>query len=634
MLRVFRHRTFYLKILIDAVLIGLSLTLAYGLRFEFSLPLNQREMFFIFLPVALGAKIPVFFFLHVYRRIWRYIGIHDLLNLLKAVLLGSGMFLMSAAILTHLKTFSRGVFVLDMILTFLLLASARTASRLILRRELTKTPIHQPMRLMIIGAGSAAEKVVREVDEHSTRHIEVVGFLDDDPQKIGKTLHNIGILGRIEQLEEFQDSYDNILIAIPSATGEQMRRITAFCEKTGKPFRTLPSLAELIHGNVSLQVVRKVSMQDLLRRDEIVLEREHIAEYLSGKCVMITGAGGSIGSELVRQVCQFHPARVVLLDISEYNLFQIELRTKKEFRTIECVGVLVDIRNQSALRRIFQQYAPRVVFHTAAYKHVPMQELHPWEAVMNNVVGTKNLIELAKEFRVDRFVLVSTDKAVRPTNVMGTTKRIAEKLVTSICPAECQTRFMVVRFGNVLGSSGSVVPIFQQQIVAGGPITITHPEITRFFMTIPEAAQLILQAGSMGNGQEIFILDMGNPIKIVDLAHDLIRLYGYEPECDIKIEYTGLRPGEKLYEELITHGEGIVHTGHKKIMVLCGDTYDWNELEQKIEPLVAACHTYDASKIKQLLFEIVPEYTPQKTDPAISPHDSPRHIPLPTLQQP
>ncbi|MBW2596707.1 MAG: polysaccharide biosynthesis protein, partial [Deltaproteobacteria bacterium] len=347
-----------------------------------------------------------------------------------------------------------------------------------------------------------------------------------------------------------------------------------------------------------------------LDREEVFLDNEAISRYLKQKRILITGAGGSIGAELVRQACRFNPSAVALLEMSELNLFRMEAECKQRFGFVDTPGYLVDIRRRGALEKVFQDFCPQIVFHAAAYKHVPLQELHPWEAVYNNVMGSQNLTEAAAKHKAERFVLVSTDKAVRPINVMGATKRLSEMLVESM-GKRSSTNFLAVRFGNVIASSGSVSRTFQDQIARGGPVTVTHPEVTRYFMSISEAAQLILQAGAMGRGGETFILDMGKPVRILDMVHDLIRLNGLEPEVDIPIQFIGLRPGEKLYEELITEGEGIVPTDHEKILVLRGDGYNYESLNKKIDELLLVADTYDATAIKKKLKEIIPEYTPQ-----------------------
>jgi FlaA1/EpsC-like NDP-sugar epimerase len=441
----------------------------------------------------------------------------------------------------------------------------------------------------------------------------VVGFLDDDQKKVGMKIHGVPVLGQVKDLQNAATSInpDETLIAIPSATSKQMRNIVEQCEKSGIAFKTIPGMGELINGKVSINSVREVAYRDLLGREIIKLDEESIGAYLKGQSVLVTGAGGSIGSELCRQVCRFNPEQILLYDIAESPLYEIELELKQKYGNVKTVAILADIQDKIQLEIAFGVHKPQIIFHAAAYKHVPMLELQPWKAIDNNILGTKYLIDIVAEYNVERFVFVSTDKAVRPTNVMGVSKRLAEMLVQGQNRCDLsQTKFMIVRFGNVVGSVGSVVPLFKRQIKQGGPVTVTHPEVTRFFMTIPEASQLIVQAGAMGHGGEIFILDMGTPIKIDDMAKDLIRLSGFEPEVDINIEYIGLRPGEKLYEELITVGENIVPTHHEKIMVLKGGDCDLQLLNGKIDELTMLAKTQDGGKVKQKLKEIVPEYKP------------------------
>jgi FlaA1/EpsC-like NDP-sugar epimerase len=389
-----------------------------------------------------------------------------------------------------------------------------------------------------------------------------------------------------------------------------MRRIVELCDRTGKRFRTIPKIGELIEGRISVNTIREVRLEDLVGRQEVRLDPARISRFLCGKRILVTGAGGSIGSELIRQISRFQPEVVGMLDFSEFNLFHIEQEVRHRLQLMPTESFLADIRDRNALQTAVERFKPHILFHAAAYKHVPMQERHPREAVLNNVLGTRNVAEAALNSKVERFVLVSTDKAVRPTNVMGATKRVAELLVESMS-GNRTTRFVAVRFGNVLSSSGSAIPIFQEQIARGGPVTVTHPDVSRYFMSIPEAAQLILQAGTMGEGGEIFILNMGEPIRIVDLARDLIRLHGLEPDRDIIIDFVGLRPGEKLHEELITSGEGIVPTSHEKIMVLRGDSHPPEVVLKQVEELIALASLSDDSALKRKLQEIVPEYTPE-----------------------
>jgi len=420
-------------------------------------------------------------------------------------------------------------------------------------------------------------------------------------------LPRVTALGRVEE----------IFIATPSATGPQMRRIVEACRATGIPFKTLPALGALMEGKVTVRQLREINYQDLLRRPPVVLDHEGIGDYLTGKTVLVTGAGGSIGSELCRQLVRFRPSRLILLDAGEANLYQIQMELHHEwnFRDYDCV--LGRVQDRRLMERVFSRHRPQVVFHAAAYKHVPMLEHNPWQAVENNILGSQVAMQLADAYGAERFVLVSTDKAVRPTNVMGASKRVAELILQSY--KESRTRFMAVRFGNVLGSSGSVIPLFLRQIERGGPVTVTHPEVTRYFMTIPEAARLILQAGALGEGGEIFVLEMGTPVKIAQMAEDLIRLCGKRPGTDIEIVFTGLREGEKLYEELITQDEGITRTAHEKILVLRPNGHGKHSslsnpasrLEEQLQALYLQAKRLDGSAIRQTLQEIVPEFLPK-----------------------
>ena len=468
--------------------------------------------------------------------------------------------------------------------------------------------------LLIIGAGDCGENIYREIRENPRLRYKVIGFMDDDPAKMGKMIHGTPVLGKTSNLSRVVSKVkaDEALIAIPSSTSQQMRDIVSALEQSGIPYKTVPGMGELIDGKVSVKAIRDVAYRDLLGREVIRLEEERIGAYIERSRVLVTGAGGSIGSELCRQICRFRPAALVLYERAESALYDIELELKQAFPYVDIIPLLADIQDREQLSRAFSANKPRVVFHAAAYKHVPMMELQPWKAVINNILGTRNVIDISSEYLVERFVFVSTDKAVRPSNVMGASKRVAELFVQGQKHwNDTSTRFVIVRFGNVVGSVGSVVPLFRKQIEKGGPVTVTHPDVTRYFMTIPEACQLILQAGAMGRGGEIFILDMGTPVKIADMARDLIRLSGLEPDIEIKIEYIGLRPGEKLYEELITEGEDIVPTSHEKIMVLRGGPYDRERLNGKVEELSRLAREQDSEGIRSRLKEILPEYIGQ-----------------------
>ncbi|MEW6267178.1 MAG: nucleoside-diphosphate sugar epimerase/dehydratase [Thermodesulfobacteriota bacterium] len=612
-----RYRNLVIMLGLDAGLAWLSLYCAYLIRFEFSIPAEFAGSFHATWPWLLPVKIFCFAFFGLYRGMWRYTSLVDLMNLLKAVFTGSLIAVAAILMVYRFEGYPRSAFILDGVLTFLFAGGLRMVIRLRyaglagwrVLPVLSRLKRKGFRELLVVGAGDAAEKVIREIQDHPDLGLEPIGLLDDNPAKKGKSIHGVPVLGPIDLLSDPPMNFDEILIAAPSAKGEEMRRIVRLCETSGRTFRTIPGMGELINGRVTLKAVRQVRVEDLLGREELHLNREEIARYLRGRRVLVTGAGGSIGSELVRQIGLYRPKALALFEVSELNLFQVKMELGQRFPELQARPFLADIRDREAVAHACREFEPEVLFHAAAYKHVPMQELFPWEAVSNNVLGSSVLVEAALAHGVSRLVLVSTDKAVRPTSVMGATKRVAERLME--CGNQAgPTRFMAVRFGNVMGSSGSAIPIFREQIARGGPVTVTHPEVTRYFMSVGEAAELILQAGAIGQGGEIFVLKMGRPIKILELVRDMIRLHGYEPDKDIKIEFIGLRPGEKLYEELITAGEGLVPTGHDKIMVLKGNAGDYNQLQDQINELLAAAQSFDPEAIKSKLKALVPEYTP------------------------
>jgi FlaA1/EpsC-like NDP-sugar epimerase len=619
-------KNLFVLILADIVLLAIAYFLAYIVRFEAHVGASELLVIKQTIVPILLCKLVVFYFFNLYRGMWRYTGIVDLLNVIKAVFVSSLIIITVVLMLSRFQGFSRSIFIIDAVFSLILIAGIRLAIRFLLSTatfSLNKNGINgnEHKKMIIIGAGDAGEKVVREIYDNPKMKYRIAGFVDDDKNKVGKQIHGIKVLGKIDELKEVAKSegVDEILIAAPSAVGKDMRRIVEICDATNIPYKTLPGMGEIIDGKVSIKTIRDISYKDLLGRHPVQLENDKISDFLKNKCVLITGAGGSIGSELCRQICKYGPSLVVLFDAGESNLYSIQMELKHVVTYIKYRAVLGRIQDKSLVDEVFRKYRPDVVFHAAAYKHVPLVERNPWEAVYSNIIGTDILVKAAIAHKVDRFVLVSTDKAVRPTNVMGASKRVAEKIVYAHKLG--QTKFMAVRFGNVIGSSGSVIPLYRHQIKKGGPVTVTHPEITRFFMTIEESAQLILQAFTMGEGGEIFILEMGTPVKIVDMARDLIRLSGKEPDTDIEIKFIGLRPGEKLYEELITEGEGIVKTGHEKILVLrngvqSGEPNIQNSqhnnlycLDEKIKELKALADAHDAKGIKKKMKEIVPEYT-------------------------
>ena len=626
-LRIIR-KNFLLVLGIDMLLLVASWYAAHLVRFDFNIPEVHWISFKKVLPLLLVVKLVCFYLFDLYRGMWRYTSIGDLLNIIKAASISSLLIICWVLFRTGFIGYPRSVFIIDWSLTILVISGFRLSVRLyfdVLREDKPWRVVIQMLfkplikkhtdsnRLVIIGAGDCGEKIYREIHDNVRLPYEVVGFLDDDVSKVGMKIHGIPILGSIRDIEVWAKNLkaDEALIAIPSATSQQMRQIVTHCEKSGLSFKTIPGMGELINGKVSVKAIREVAYRDLLGREMIRLDEEKIGAYLQGKSVLVTGAGGSIGSELCRQICRFRPQSIALYERAETPLYELELELKESFPEVEIVAQLADVRDRNQLEKAFEASVPQVVFHAAAYKHVPMLELQPWKAIKNNIQGARNVIDMSNKYKVERFVFVSTDKAVRPVNVMGATKRVVEMLAQSQNSCSItDTNYMIVRFGNVVGSDGSVVPLFKKQIEKGGPVTVTDPEMTRYFMTIPEACQLILQAGSMGEGGEIFILDMGTPIKIDDMARDLIRLSGFEPDVDIDIEYIGLRPGEKLYEELITEGEGMVPTSHEKILVLKGIECNLDILNGKINELIYLAREQDGEKIKEKLQEIIPEYGP------------------------
>jgi FlaA1/EpsC-like NDP-sugar epimerase len=623
MRQLITRRNFWVILGIDLFLLCLSYFLSYFIRFEGKIPAEEISNFKNTVWLILLFKLLVFYNFNLYRGMWRYTGINDLINLIKATFVSSTVIILVILYLHRFQGYPRSVFVIDAFLTLFLIGGIRLFIRLVHQTpasDLTSMARFAFLqnrgeglkRLLIIGAGDAGEKILRELHSNSRLKYHVVGFSDDDPKKHGRQIHGVPVLGSIDLLSGLITEYevDELLIAIASAARKEMRRIVDRCKETGLKFRIIPGIGELIDGRLTVKSIRDVAYEDLMGRGPVQLKTEEIGQYIKGKSILVTGAGGSIGSELCRQIGRFFPQNLILLDRTENNLYEIEMEMRRDFAYLQCSPVLGDVLNPSALNSSFLKYRPTVVFHAAAYKHVPMMEINPWEAISTNILGTRNLLGVAQEFEAERFVMVSTDKAVRPTNVMGASKRVAELLTQCHNRSSNPTRFMAVRFGNVIGSSGSVIPLFKKQIEMGGPVTVTHPEVTRYFMTIPEAAQLILQAGSIGEGGEVFILDMGSPIKILDLARDLIRLSGFEPDEDIEIKFVGLRPGEKLYEELITEGEGIIPTTHEKILVLRKGPCDLKWLEAKIEELKVLANQQDSAGIKRTLKEIVPEYEP------------------------
>jgi FlaA1/EpsC-like NDP-sugar epimerase len=624
-----KNPKFYFIIFLDAFFFVTALVVAYLFRFELFLDSAKIHQIQNLIVWIVPLKLIIFLSFGLYRGMWRYTSISDFWLLARTSLLATLLIISIITYLNRFEGYSRAVFIMDGFFTFLFAGGVRMIIRSYYAVYVNSKNIESPLRkinlkkVLIVGAGDAGEKILREILENYRLYYQVVGFIDDDPRKQGRSIHGIRVLGNVEKIVKILVKKDiqEILIAIPSASGNQIRNIVEACRSSDVSYKVLPGIGDLIDGRVSIRMLRDINYADFLGRSPVNLDIQGIRRYLDGKTVLITGCGGSIGSELCRQVIKFKPRSIILFDASELNLFNIQMEMKNERSPCIYEAVLGHVQDENLMNDVFKKYKPQVVFHAAAYKHVPMQEKNPWEAVFNNIIGSRVAMDISIKHHVECFILVSTDKAVRPANVMGASKRITELIMQSM--QSNNTRLMAVRFGNVVGSSGSVIPIFRRQIEQGGPVTVTHPEVSRYFMTISEASQLILQAAAIGEGGEVFILKMGTPVKIADMARDLIRLSGKGPDSDIEIVYTGLRDGEKLYEELITEGEDILPTRHEKIMVLRSNGHanglDYcnslkQNLDEDIEELIKHSRNHDAKAIKKKLREIVPEYTPQENE--------------------
>ena len=603
-------------IIIDLIIITLTFYLAFWIR-----SLDERfllhEYFIIFkqtLPLVTVVYLFSFIFFGLYKGLWQYASVKELLRIFKAVAIGSFLTVGGMVFVLNLRGFPRSVYIIHPLLLFLFVGASRFGGRIFkhISPSSLLLNISDLKQVILVGAGDAGEMIVRESLRHPENGYRVVGFVDDDPEKVNKDIHGVKILGLIETLPEIvkRKSVDEIVITIPSASREQIRRIIDVCNETKVPFKITPSLSDVMGGRVTFNQVRKVEVKDILSREAVKLDLEGISHYVSGKRILITGAGGSIGSELCRQLTRFNPELLILFGRGEFSLYNIERELREKYPSLAVRPVIANIRDESRTRAVLNYHKPHVIFHVAAHKHVPLMEANPCEAIKNNVVGSKILMEAAEDYDVKRFVLISTDKAVNPVNFMGVSKRIAELLLQSMAKRN-RCKFSAVRFGNVLESRGSVVPLFKQQITKGGPITITHPEVTRYFMTVSEAAQLVIQAGAMGEGGEIFVLNMGDPVKIIDLARDLIRLSGFEPEIDIKIKTSGLRPGERMHEKLVAEGEKVQATQHEKILIIKPNEVEVKKISEVVKELEKLAVEEDIQGLVRKIRQIVPEFNHQ-----------------------
>lgn len=605
--KTFLKRTFF-YLAFDSLFIAISIYAAFYLRFEGKIPENFIEGMGIFILLALLVKVSSLYYEGLYKVSWTYMSLKELLSLVKSLSFASVFF---GTILFFFRTsplfisFPRSILIIDYMLTIFFLGSFRGSKRIYL--QYTGRMPGKGEKVLIIGAGNTGEQIVRSM--LTSGDYFLVGFLDDDHGKIGSTIHGIKVLGKREEMAKFVKEHDveSILIAMPSAPPRVIRETIDIGRTAGiKKIKIIPSLREIISGKVTLSAIKEIELEDLLGREQVEIDTEAIGSYLDGKTILVTGASGSIGSELCKQILKFNPKVLLALDQDETGLFWLK-RNIEDSRLLSVVG---NIKDTNKIDRLFCESKPHVVFHAAAYKHVPVMEEHPDEAVKNNVFGTKIIGEASIKYGIEKFILVSTDKAVNPTSVMGATKRIAEKVIVELNKRN-STTFASVRFGNVLGSRGSVVPIFREQIMKGGPVEVTHPEIKRYFMVTSEAALLILQAGAMAEGGEVFVLDMGEPVKIIDLAREMIRLSGFEPDRDIPVIFTGLRRGEKLYEDLLTAEEGVDSTCHKKIFKARLNPKNGG-LSEDLDKLRKLCEERKSEEIISLMRTMIPTYNPAR----------------------
>lgn len=604
--------------LFDMIATVITPFVAFVIRFaldERSVPPQYIEVLTRALPVILPVRLAIYWMCGLYTQAWRYASVPELGRIVLGVSLDSIAWASIIYLLPN-QGFPRSVFIISWFLNATVLGGARLALRLRSEWQIWRRKVQEgTRRTLIIGAGDAGAMLAKEFAKHPELDSILVGFLDDDPAKQGFKVMGLRVLGTRAELERVVAQYKvtDLIIAMPSAKGRVVREVVEAGRRLGLQVRTLPGIYEVVNGSVSVSQIRDVQIEDLLRREEIRMDLEAIAAYLTDEVVLVTGAGGSIGSEICRQIAKFNPRELLLLGHGENSIYEINLELSEKFPHLSLRPIIADIQDEHRVQQIFEQHRPGVIFHAAAHKHVPLMEANPTEAIKNNVFGTLHVAKAAQKYRAKRFVLISTDKAVNPTSVMGATKRIAECIIQSL-NEQSGTIFVAVRFGNVLGSRGSVVPLFKRQIASGGPVTVTHPEMQRYFMTIPEAAQLVIQAASMGQGGEVFVLDMGEPVRILDLARDLIRLSGFEPDEEIPVVFTGPRPGEKLFEELLTAEEGTEATCHQRIFVAKLRAVEWDVLEELLACMRAAVATGEVKNevLQETVMKLIEKSTSQR----------------------
>ncbi|WP_461206470.1 polysaccharide biosynthesis protein [Clostridium sp. DL1XJH146] len=608
----------YRLYIVDSIIVMFSMYISLTLIFEMNIP--QSPLTFLGIKIFLIVILTLFFnkIFNLYDCMWKYATGKEFLTTVISTSVSNIILFAISYIIYYRKLSYIEVKVLIMmhivywILVTIMMIIARIFIKVRDNKYTGDIVAKNKINTLIFGAGDAGVMLFNEIKRHKSLNYKVVGFIDDDLSKVGKSIFGIKVLGNRKNIDRIcrENEVEEILIAVPSIPFKSKKEIYNICKDTGCRLKTLPGLYEIINGDVKINQLREVDINDLLGRKSIKLNNENINKYINDKVVLVTGGGGSIGSELCRQITKFKPKKLLVLDIYENNAYDLQMELKRQHKELDLEVIIASIRDEKRLEEIFSRYKPYVVFHAAAHKHVPLMEDNPKEAIKNNVIGTYNLAKYSEKYDVKKFVQISTDKAVNPTNVMGATKRFCEKIIQGFAK-ESNTEYVAVRFGNVLGSNGSVIPLFKKQISSGGPVTVTHPEINRFFMTIPEAAQLVIQAGAIARGGEIFVLDMGKPVKIVDLAKDLIRLSGLKPNEDIKIEYSGLRPGEKLYEELLIDEVALTTTDYEKIFVEKPHSYDMEYINSSIDQFKKVIEK-DNIDVINLLKEKVSTYKPNE----------------------
>lgn len=607
--KIFKYRGI-IKFVIDSLgWIGMTIV-AYLIRLDGS-PSGYVSQMLLVTGLLAPFKMGAVWLFRTHKQAWRNTSFADLFRIIRMAGMVSGLFFIAVLLFRNTYAVPYSIPVLDLLLGVFFLFSCRAAVRFIIKyRVKTETSDFDKKRVLIVGAGESGSKVVREMLKHPKEGLNPVAFLDDDSQKIGQEINGVPVYGPISGMKAMVEklSIHEILIAMPSETGDTIRRVVEFARSTGIRHRIIPGLYDLVSGKVTIKQIRDVDVEDLLRREQVELQTTQIREYVEDKTILVTGAGGSIGSEIVRQISRFNPARIILLGRGENSIYELVCELERDFKGLTTVPKICDIRDRSSLQFIFDSEKPDVVYHAAAHKHVPLMEQNPSQAILNNVKGTQNLVDLSVDCGVSHFINISTDKAVHPSSIMGATKRISEHIVQEAANRFQHGRvFVSVRFGNVLGSRGSVIPVFKRQIEDGGPVTVTHPDMVRYFMTIPEASQLVLQAGALNQNGVVYLLDMGEPVNIEQMARDLIRLSGFEPDKEIEIEYTGVRPGEKLFEELSTDQESLEKTGHQKIFI-SKINGSYPNLDAHLESLFLAAKARDKHRIEMEIKRIIPSF--------------------------